>query len=62
MHKLMFIDIQTCRFNSKILLALYVDDLLFFWSKESLSEVKERLKLHFTMKHMECSLPSWGRD
>ena len=37
----------------KIFLALYVDDLLIVWSsKESLAEVKERLKLHFKMKDM----------
>ena len=34
-------------------MALYVDDLLIVWSsKESLTEVKERLKEHFKMKDM----------
>ena len=39
--------------NYRVLLALYVDDLLIVWnSQESLSEVKERLKQHFKMKDM----------
>ena len=39
--------------DAKIFLALYVDDLLIVWSsKESLDEVKERLKDNFKMKDM----------
>ena len=44
-----------CRWGGgeNIFLALYVDDLLIVWSsKESLTEVKERLKDHFKMKDM----------
>ena len=39
--------------TDKIFLALYVDNLLIVWSsKESLAEVKERLKMHLKMKYM----------
>ena len=42
--------------GEKTFLALYVDDFLIVWSsKESLTEVKERLKEHFKMKDMESA-------
>lgn len=38
--------------DERIFSALHVDYLLIVWSSKESLEVKERLKLHFKMKHM----------
>lgn len=49
--------------HERIFLALNVDDLLIVWSsRESLAEVKERLKEHFKMKDMGSALILLGVD